>query len=382
MASREADPHCPVVDIHTHMYPPPYINLLKSRHSVPCIRSFSDDPSDLRLIILPGEDSPTNSSTSRGRPVGPEYWNVDHKIAFMDRHGISTSVLSLANPWLDFVDDQDSAVEIAMRVNDWFDDTCSKHDGRLYAFGVLPMKAGIEAIQAEIRRLKGLGWIRGVVMGTTGRADGLDDPEFLPVWQTLAETNTLTFLHPHYGLPTDLYGPRNAEYGHALPLALGFPLETTIAISRMILAGVFSDLPDLKVLIAHSGGALPFLAGRLQSCVDHDSHLKMLGHKINIPEILNRNIYLDAVIYSDVGLRTATQAVPEGRVLFGTDHPFFPPLEGESKWPSVQTNVDAIVNGLEKSEASRVLGTNAIELLDLTSPKPSVRNDARLLNLS
>jgi aminocarboxymuconate-semialdehyde decarboxylase len=370
MASSDqpADPQCLVVDIHTHMYPPPYINLLKSRTTVPYIRAFADDPAGLRLVILPGEDSPANPSTSRGRPVGPEYWDVAQKIAFMDRHHIRTSVLSLANPWLDFVDDEAAAVEMAVRVNDWFEETCARYAGRLYAFAVLPMKAGVAAIQAEIQRLKGLQWIRGVVMGTTGRGDGLDDPGFLRVWQTLAETSTITFLHPHYGLPSDLYGLQNANYGHVLPLALGFPLETTIAITRMILAGVFSDLPDLKVLIAHSGGALPFLAGRIQSCIEHDSHLKKAGHKpINILEILSRNIYLDAVIYSDIGLRTATQAVPQGRVLFGTDHPFFPPLEGESKWPSVQTNVDAILKGLETSDAHRVLGTNAIELLNLTT---------------
>jgi predicted TIM-barrel fold metal-dependent hydrolase len=299
--------------------------------------------------------------------VGPEYWSVSDKIAFMDRHHISTSVLSLANPWLDFIDDEHSAVEMAVRVNDWFEEACGKYNGRLYAFGVLPMKASVEAIQAEIRRLKTLSCIRGVVMGTTGRGGGLDDPDFLPVWRTLAETNSVTFLHPHYGLPSDLYGPRNADYGHVLPLALGFPLETTIAITRMCLSGVFSDFPDLKVLLAHSGGTLPFLAGRIQSCVEHDSHLQRSGHKpINIPEILSKNICLDAVIYSDIGLRTATQAVPEGRVLFGTDHPFFPPLQGESKWPSVQTNVDAIIKGLPSSEAQRVLGANAIELLNLT----------------
>jgi aminocarboxymuconate-semialdehyde decarboxylase len=301
--------------------------------------------------------------------VGPEYWDVEQKMAFMDRHNISTSVISLANPWLDFIDDGDFAIDMAVQINDWFEETCARHNGRLYAFGVLPMKASIQSIQAEIRRLKTFKWIRGVVMGTTGRGDGLDDPEFLPVWETLAKSDTFVFLHPHYGLPGDLYGPWNSKYGHVLPLALGFPLETTISITRMILAGVFSDFPDLKVLIAHSGGTLPYLAGRIQSCIDHDSHLKKSGYKaINISEVLNKNIYLDAVIYSDIGLRTAAQAVSSGRVLFGTDHPFFPPLkDGDSKWPSVQTNVQAILNGLQNAEAQRVLGTNAVELLNLRS---------------
>jgi predicted TIM-barrel fold metal-dependent hydrolase len=307
-----------IVDIHTHMYPPPYIDILKSRDTVPYIRSFPEDPSNLRLIILPGEDSLSTPSTSRGRPVGPGYWDVSQKIAFMDMHGIHVSVMSLANPWLDFISNPTEAAEMATKVNDWFNETGEKYQGRLFAFGVLPMSASVEAIQAEVKRLKGLKWIRGVVMGTTGRGNGLDDPGFVPVWETLAETELMVFLHPHYGLPNELYGPENANYGHVLPLALGFPLETTIAITRMILSGIFAKLPKLKMLLAHSGGALPFLAGRIQSCIEHDAHLKQHGKAdIDVWEILGRNIYLDAVIYSKVGLKAAIEVVAPNRVMFG-----------------------------------------------------------------
>src|ERR1700742_4785030 len=85
----------PLIDIHTHMYPPPYISILKSRTTVPYIRSTSTNPDDLRLIILPGEEL--------GRPVGPSYWDVQEKLSFMDQHSIDVSVVSLANPWLDFI---------------------------------------------------------------------------------------------------------------------------------------------------------------------------------------------------------------------------------------------------------------------------------------
>jgi aminocarboxymuconate-semialdehyde decarboxylase len=311
-------PTDPIVDIHTHMYPPPYIHLLKSRDTVPYIRSFPEDPSNLRLIILPGEDSPNTPSTSRGRPVGPSYWDVSAKIGFMDAHRIDISVLSLANPWLDFVTDTGQAVAMARQVNDWFDATGEQYAGRLFAFGVLPMSATVDDIQAEIKRLKGMKWIRGVVMGTSGRGKGLDDPSFVPVWETLAETKMMVFLHPHYGLPTELYGPENDKYGHVLPLALGFPLETTIAITRMILSGIFVRLPKLRILLAHSGGALPFLAGRIQSCIEHDAYLKKNGEaNIDVWEILDRNIFLDAVIYSKVGLKAAIDAVSTAKVMFG-----------------------------------------------------------------
>jgi aminocarboxymuconate-semialdehyde decarboxylase len=307
-------PQNPLIDIHTHMYPPPYINLLKSRTTVPYIRASSSstpsNPLDLRLIILPGEEL--------GRPVGPSYWDVREKLAFMTQHAIDVSVVSLANPWLDFVEEVTEAARFAREINDWFDATGEELGGRFYFFAVLPLQAPIEVIRAEIERVKQLKWCRGVVMGTTGAGKGLDDPGFVPVWEALAETKMMVFLHPHYGLPAEVFGPRANEYGHVLPLALGFPLETTIAITRMILTGIFNKLPDLRILLAHSGGTLPFLAGRIQSCIDHDAHFMKEGeHKIDIWSVLKTNIYLDAVIYDDIALKAAAERVNYSRVLFG-----------------------------------------------------------------
>jgi predicted TIM-barrel fold metal-dependent hydrolase len=301
----------PLIDIHTHMYPPPYISILKSRTTVPYIRTTSTKPDDLRLIILPGEEL--------GRPVGPSYWDVQEKLAFMNQHDIDVSVLSLANPWLDFIEDATEAAKYATEINDWFDQTSERQGGRLYFFAVLPMRGSVDAVCAEIHRVQSqLKWCRGVVMGTTGAGKGLDDPDFVPVWEALAQTKMMVFLHPHYGLPAEVFGPRAEEYGHVLPLALGFPLETTIAITRLILTGIFNKLPDLKILLAHSGGTLPFLAGRIQSCIDHDAHFMKEGaHKIDVWSALKTNIYLDAVIYDDIALKAAAERVNYTRVMFG-----------------------------------------------------------------
>jgi hypothetical protein len=77
--------------------------------------------------------------------------------------------------------------------------------------------------------------------------------------------------HPHYGIGAEEvnYGSQ-VENGHVLQLAAGFPFETTIAITRLILAGVYDRHPGLKLLLAHSGGALTQLSSRLASCVEHD----------------------------------------------------------------------------------------------------------------
>ncbi|KAF2759072.1 uracil-5-carboxylate decarboxylase [Pseudovirgaria hyperparasitica] len=359
-----------VVDIHTHVYPPSYVSLLRSRQTVPYIRTFPDAPDSSRLIILPGEDDPSTPSTSRGRPVGPDYWDISKKIAFMDQHGIDKSVISLANPWLDFIAPEEAG-EAARKINDEVNEICANSSGRLYAFAALPLSAKAEVVVKEVERLGSLKYIRGIIMGTSGLGQGLDDPALDPIYAALEKNRQLIFLHPHYGLPSSVYGPRANEYGHVLPLALGFPLETTIAVTRMLLSGVWDRFKGLDVLIAHSGGTLPFLAGRIESCIAHDVHLKKHG-KIEgrrpVWDILKKNIYLDAVIYNEVGLNAAIEASGADRLMFGTDHPFFPPLEGEgSEWLSVNTNYAAIkaASGGKEAMADGILGGNAIRVLRL-----------------
>jgi predicted TIM-barrel fold metal-dependent hydrolase len=300
----------------------------------------------------------------------------------MTLHSITNSVVSLANPWLDFLDPA-IALSTAQTINNDLESTCSFNNSNpefatttLHAFAVLPLSAPPTDIQSEIHRLKTLPHIKGVIMGTTGLGDGLDDPNLSPIFDTLASTNTLVFLHPHYGLPDTAFGGPGtiAKSGHVLPLALGFPLETTIAVARMYLAGIFDRFPNLQLLLAHSGGTLPFLAGRIQSCVNHEREFVANGgHKVgperSIWEVLKSNIYLDAVIYGEAGLKAAIEAGGEDRVMFGTDHPFFPPLGGEEggKWLSVESN-RAAVNGVfgDDGEAvKKVLGGNAMRVLGL-----------------
>ena len=298
----------PTVDVHTHMYPPALMSILRDRKAVPYVRLFPDDvASGDRLVILPAEES---GSTARGRPIGPEYYDVSKKIEFMDAHGIDISVVSIANPWLDWVA-KDEAGGMARVVNNDVERMCEANSGRLFHFATLPLSADVTDVIKEVQRLKSLKFCRGIVMGTSGLGQGLDDPKLDPIWQAIEEQQMLVFLHPHYGLPSEVFGPRNGDYGHVLPLAMGFPLETTIAVTRMILSGIFDRFKDLNVLLAHSGGTLPFLAGRIESCIAHDAHLKKEGKIENrraVWDVLKKNIYLDAVIYADVGLKAAIAA--------------------------------------------------------------------------
>jgi len=396
-----------LVDIHTHIYPPSYISLLSARSTVPYIHrpadNDNDETADARLIILPSDDEPSKPRHQRGRPLDRSYSSLAAKRAFMARHGIAISVISLANPWLDFLVDDlaTSAPRIAADLNDELDRECAAfndHDRtlvgspsgqKLYAFATLPVTAAVPAVVAEIHRVRALRHVRGVILSTAGlRGAGLADARMDAVWDALSETQTLVFLHPHYGLPDAAYygtgtgTAAGSDSGHVLPLALGFPLETTIALTRLYLAGTFDRFPELRLLLAHAGGALPFLAGRVDSCVRHERAFapctpggQRSGPARSIWDVLRSNVYLDAVVYATPALKAAVDAAGGDRVLFGTDHPFFPPIgddDGQGKWESVQMNVRAIErafgdggDGHGLATASAILGGNAVRILGL-----------------
>jgi predicted TIM-barrel fold metal-dependent hydrolase len=152
-------------------------------------------------------------------------------------------------------------------------------------------------------------------------------------------------------------------------------METTIAVTRMYLAGVFDKIPKLRMILAHSGGTLPFLAGRIESCIMHDGHLlregKLGKDRRTVWDVLKEQIYLDAVIYSEVGLKAAIQASGADRLMFGTDHPFFPPLtsDEQGEWESVSLNAEAVARavGQGTGDCKNVMGMNAVKILRLDS---------------
>jgi aminocarboxymuconate-semialdehyde decarboxylase len=254
-----------------------------------------------------------------------------------------------------------------------------------------------------VQQVSRLSHLKGIIMGTRGIGKGLDDDALDPVWEAIEKAGLVVFLHPHYGVDGKAWGEK--DNGHVLPLALGFPFETTVvspcilhigwsldelslqATTRLILSGVFDRFPSLRILLAHSGGALPQLSSRLASCIDHDPVVaSRLKHDARY--YLGTSLWFDAVAYgseelgfvSDVISRSegyekvgfpikkgADRKIGSKRMMFGTDHPFFPPLSSSEKWASVVENLDAIdgVQGWTQYERDGVRGGNALTLFNL-----------------
>lgn len=200
-----------------------------------------------------------------------QYWDRSEKLVFMDKHGIDISVvrcssyllacshiltvkvaflvllvglryspLSSANPWLDFLPAAE-ANTLAKDLNEDLEEFCStspeldfsssgggRSIKRLYGLGLLPLvpEASPSDVIKTVTQISSLPHLKGVIMGTQGFGRGLDDEDLEPVWGEIERNGLVVFLHPHYGVPASMWGGRGN--GHVLPLALGFPFETTI----------------------------------------------------------------------------------------------------------------------------------------------------------
>jgi predicted TIM-barrel fold metal-dependent hydrolase len=147
-------------------------------------------------------------------------------------------------------------------------------------------------------------------------------------------------------------------------------METTIAVSRLIVSGTLDKLPNLKLLVAHAGAALPTLIGRLDSCVAHD--LAVRNRLQHAPSQYLKKMYFDAISYSAPALQCLLSTVGNDRVMFGTDNPFFPPPDVPEEqiatsaevWPSTKKVFD-VAHGCGKDIEDKILFKNAKAILKL-----------------
>jgi len=149
-------------------------------------------------------------------------------------------LFSSANPWLDFLPAAE-ANTLAKNLNEDLEEYCSSSPEldlgscgggpsikRLYGLGLLPLVPEVSPsdVLKTITQISSLPHLKGVIMGTQGLGRGLDDEELEPVWGEIEKEGLVVFLHPHYGVPSSMWG--GMDNGHVLPLALGFTFETTI----------------------------------------------------------------------------------------------------------------------------------------------------------
>jgi aminocarboxymuconate-semialdehyde decarboxylase len=286
-----------------------------------------------------------------GRPIRSavkEFVDVDAILAREAEVGIDAVLLCPWVPLLFSSAASAAALERCRIQNDALTAIASTHRGRVAALGAVPLQdPALAATELEAVLEAGLA---GVEVPASVGGTYLGDPGFEAFWEAAASAGALVFIHP---TTRGFADPAFAE--HYLWNTVGNPLETTICAAQMVMAGVMERHPELRVLLAHGGGALPALRGRLRHA--HMFQPDAMARLSEPPQDSIRRFYFDSVTHDAELLRALVEFAGANRVLLGTDYPF------DMADPDPVATVRAA--GLEPPDEAAILGGNAAGLLGL-----------------
>ena len=297
----EAKPYDLVVDVHAHLMVP---------ESADLTRPHFKPEYEPRTFFSAPVTKEVNSEFYR--LAEDKYTDPTTRLADMDAMGTDAQLVALTPFHYFYWADADLAPRVAALQNEAIARHTSHDTDRLVGVGTLPM-AHPQAAVSEVRRIAELGF-PAVEIGADVNGADLDDPSLEPVWQALEETELVTILHPA-GF-TD--ARRLTDY--YLVNVVGMPLSTTIAVTRLILAGVYERHPGLEMVLVHGGGYLPFYWARTDHAFRHRPEMRT--HIDRLPSEYLSSFYYDLTVFDPTLVETLADRFGADHLLIGTDYPF------------------------------------------------------------
>ncbi|HXV63181.1 MAG TPA: amidohydrolase family protein [Vicinamibacteria bacterium] len=326
-------------DLHTHYYPSTYFDKIRE---LPSDFSFDRDPTGRTIITLRG---------ARFFGVTPPMTDPGKRLEDMDRVGIDVEVLSLSTPNIFFAAEEHEP-ELARRVNDAYADLASRHPKRFKGFASIPMSVPDEALK-ELHRALGELEMCGVVLLSNLRGRALTAEEYRPFFQEANRLGACIFVHPMLPVATEPF----REY--VLGPLVAFPADTTLAVARMCYHGMFRDFPDIKWIVAHAGGAIPWLMERLDNGFRDFAECR--ANLDELPSTYLKRLYYDTVTFSPYTLGLLRDLVGCDRLVMGSDY------------PHLLGSIDRAVSSIEEMkipelEKHRIFSGNALSILHNVEP--------------
>lgn len=322
-------------DLHTHYYPPIYFDKIRE---LPSEFSFAQSPSGQTIITYRG---------ARFFGVTPPMTDVAKRLEDMDRVGIDVEVVSLSTPNVFFAGAQRQG-EIARLVNDAYAELVAAHPTRFKAFASIPMDAPDEALE-ELRRAIDQLKMNGVILLSNIGGKPLTSPEYRPFFAEANRMKLCILLHPML--------PANAEpfREYVLGPIVGFMFDTTLAVARMCFDGHFKDYPDIRWIVAHLGGAVPYLMERMDN--GWRDFVECRANIDQLPSTYLKRLYYDTVNFNPHMLMMARNMMGADRMVLGSDY------------PHLLGSIDRAVSSIESlditaAEKQRIFAGTALSILN------------------
>jgi predicted TIM-barrel fold metal-dependent hydrolase len=276
------------IDVHQHVVPPFWA----------------------KAIPYNGGDPSGPRSGDSANSVLPA-WSPEGAIALMDSQEISTGILSLTAPGIIGWATKERPA-MARRVNEYTADLVTKYPARFGNFATLPLP-DVEQSLAELEFIFDSLQADGVILLSNYGDKYLGEEIFLPIWAELNQRKAVVFIHPGLPLPPTT--------GMAGPL-VDYPFATTRVAVQLVLNGIVDRFPDVKIILAHAGGFVPYASHRFAEL----AHVFRpdAPQQAAILKSFQRFYFDTALSSSPAALPSLTAFAQSEHILFGTDYPFAP----------------------------------------------------------
>ena len=324
-----------IVDFHNHYYPPAYLNALRSGSSA--VEVTIDDDGNPR-IYYPGDYN----------IAVPGHRDIDYREQVLKEHGVDTQVLTLTTPGT-HVETPATAARFASLVNDAFAEVVRIRRGRFTALATLPLNDVAASVKELERTCTQLGF-RGAMLFSNVNGAGLNEDRFLPLYEAANQLGAVLYIHP-----THPVGVEAMTDFWLMPL-VGFLMDTTLAAAKIVFSGIPERFPRIRWALCHLGGAIPYLAERLDRGFEAFSECR--ANIRRKPSEYLREFYYDTVNFNPAAIQLAIGFAGVDHILAGSDYPH--------QIGSIPKMIDTI-RGLDLPEADRaaIFGGNALRLLGM-----------------
>jgi aminocarboxymuconate-semialdehyde decarboxylase len=325
-----------VIDVHNHYYPPAYLDALRGGRST--VR-----------VTMDGEGNPWLHYPGDYNIAVRGHRDIDFRVEVLAQHGVDAQVITMTTPGT-HVESPATAARLASLVNDAFTEVVQRFKGRYAALATLPLNDPPASVR-EFERACGQLGMRGAMLFSNVNGVALADERFWPLYEAANARDAVLHIHP-----TSPVGVEAMTDYWLMPL-VGFLLDTTLAAAKLVFSGVVERYPRIRWMLGHLGGAIPYLAERLDR--GYQAFAECRTHISRPPsEFLKQHFYYDTVNFDAPALELAIRFAGADHILAGSDYP-----HQIGSIPRMLESLRALPIAEPQKEA--ILGGNAARLLQI-----------------
>lgn len=323
-----------IIDFHNHYYPPEYLDALEAGRSA--IRMDYDAQGNPRLHY-PGDYN----------ILVPGHRDLDYRERVLEQHGVDMQVATFTTPGT-HMETPELSVELARKVNNAYAAERRRRE-RFTFLATLPLNDAVVSVEELARSMTELG-LPGAMVFSNVNGTPLASAVFEPLWKKADELGAVIYIHPAHPL-----GVEAMEAFWLMPL-VGFLFDTTLAAAHLVFAGVPARYPNIRWVLCHMGGAIPYLAERLDR--GYEAFAECRARIDHPPSFYLKRFYYDTVNFDPAAIELAIRFAGIDHILAGSDYPH--------QIGSIAKMKDAIERlPIDAADREAILGENARELLQL-----------------